>query len=105
MTTQFVENLINEKMIKNENEIIFTFYEIRVKHNLSEEEVDKFLALCKTRLECIDYKVYFTGAKFTYQNANRTVQDNELMVAINEREKEKNESNEAVFKRRNRIIK
>ena len=41
MTTQFVENLINEKMIKNENEIIFTFYELRVKHNLSEEEVDK----------------------------------------------------------------
>ena len=62
MTTQFVENLINEKMIKNENEIIFTFYELRVKHNLSEEEVDKFLALCKTRLEGIDYKVYFTGA-------------------------------------------
>ena len=51
MTTQFVENLINEKMIINENEIVFTFYELRVKHNLSEEQVDKFLALCKTRLE------------------------------------------------------
>ena len=84
MTTQFVENLINEKMIKNENEIIFTFYELRVKHNLSEEQVDEFLALCKTRLENLDYKVYFTGAKFTYQNANRTVQDNEFMIAIRE---------------------
>lgn len=105
MTTQFVENLINEKMIKNENEIIFTFYELRVKHNLSEEQVDEFLALCKTRLENLDYKVYFTGAKFTYNNASRTVQDNEFMIAIREREKEKNESNEAVFKRRNRIIK
>ena len=84
MTTQFVENLINEKMIINENEIIFTFYELRVKHNLSEEQVDEFLALCKTRLENLDYKVYFTGAKFTYQNANRTVQDNEFMIAIRE---------------------
>ena len=64
MTTQFVENLINEKMIKNENEIIFTFYELRVKHNLSEEEVDKFLALCKTRLEGINYKVYFNKFYF-----------------------------------------
>lgn len=84
MTTQFVENLINEKMIINENEIAFTFYELRVKHNLSEKQVDEFLALCKTRLENLDYQVYFTGAKFTYQNANRTVQDNELMVAIKE---------------------
>lgn len=105
MTTQFVENLINEKMIINENELVFTFYELRVKHNLSEEQVDEFLALCKTRLENLDYKVYFTGAKFTYNNASRTVQDNEFMIAIREREKEKNESNEAVFKRRNRIIK
>ena len=82
MTTQFVESLLNEKMIINENEIVFTYYELRVKHNLSEEQVDEFLALCKTRLENIDYKVYFTGAKFTYKNASRTVQDNELMVAI-----------------------
>lgn len=85
MTTQFVENLINEKMSINKNEIIFTFYELRVKNNLSEEQVDEFLALSKIRLENIDYNVYFTGAKFTYQNANRTVQDNELMVAIKER--------------------
>ena len=29
-----------------------------------------------------NYKVYFTGAKFEYENSNRTVQDNELMIAI-----------------------
>lgn len=84
MTTQFVENLINSKMNINQSEITFTFYELRVKHNLTEEQVDEFLALCKTRLEDLDYKVFFTGAKFTYKNANRTVQDNELMVAIKE---------------------
>lgn len=84
MTTQFIENLINSKMNINQNEIIFTFYELRVKHNLTEEQVDEFLALSKTRLENLDYKVFFTGAKFTYKNANRTVQDNELMVAIKE---------------------
>ena len=84
MTTQFVESLINSKMNINQNEIIFTFYELRVKHNLTEEQTDEFLALCKTRLENLDYRVFFTGAKFTYQNANRTVQDNEFMIAIRE---------------------
>lgn len=28
------------------------------------------------------YEVYFTEVKFIYKNANRTVQDNEFMVAI-----------------------
>ena len=63
MTTQFVESLINSKMNINQNEIIFTFYELRVKHNLTEEQTDEFLALCKTRLENLYYKVFFTGAK------------------------------------------
>ena len=30
------------------------------------------------------YKVYFTDDKFTYENADRTVQSNELMIAIKE---------------------
>ena len=82
MTTQFVENLIDEKMAINENEIIFTYYELRIKRNLSEEQVNEFLKLGKIKLENLEYNVYFTGAKFTYQNAKRTVQDNELMIAI-----------------------
>lgn len=84
MTTQFVEDYIQYKISKNENEIIYTFYELRVKNNLSEAEVDEFLRLNKIRLENLGYKVFFTGAKFVYQNANRTVQPNEFMVAIKE---------------------
>lgn len=84
MTIQFVEDYIQYKMNKNKNEIIYTFYELRVKNNLSEEDVDEFLRLNKIRLENLGYKVFFTGAKFVYQNANRTVQPNEFMVAIKE---------------------
>lgn len=84
MTTQFVSNLLNEKLAINENEIIFTFYELRVKHNLSELDTIEFLKLSRNKLQNDGYKVFFTGAKFVYQNANRTVQDNELMVAIKE---------------------
>lgn len=84
MTTQFVESLINSEMNINQNEIIFTFYELRVKYNLTEEQTDEFLALCKTRLENLYYKVFFTGAKFTYKEQKRIVKDNELLVAIKE---------------------
>ena len=87
MSIQFVEDYIQDKINKNENEIIYTFYELRVKNNLSEKEVDEFLKLNKIRLENLGYKVFFTGAKFVYQNANRTVQPNQFMVAIKENEK------------------
>lgn len=84
MTTQYVEEYLNYKMSQNENEIIYTFYELRVKSNLSQEEIDEFLRLNKIRLENLGYKVYPTGAKFIFQNANRTVQPNEYMIAIKE---------------------
>ena len=45
MDLQFVDNYINKKLEENENYIRYTFYELRIKNNLSEEEVDKFLAL------------------------------------------------------------
>ena len=82
MTTQYVEEYLNYKMSQNKSEIIYTFYELRIKNNLSEEEIDEFLRLNKIRLENLGYKVYFTGAKFVFQNATRTVQSNEYMIAI-----------------------
>lgn len=84
MTTQYVEEYLNYKISQNEYEIIYTFYELRVKNNLSEEEIDEFLRLNKIRLENLGYKVYFTGAKFVFKNANRIVQSNQYMIAIKE---------------------
>lgn len=82
MTIQYVEEYLNYKMSQNEKEIIYTFYELRVRNNLSEDEIDEFLRLNKIRLENLGYEVYFTGAKFLFQNADRTVQPNEYMIAI-----------------------
>ena len=82
MNIQFVDNYINKKLLENENYIRYTFYELRVKNNLSEDEVDKFLELNKNYLEKKGFQVFFTGARFTYENANRAVQPNELMIAI-----------------------
>ena len=82
MTLKFITDYIDEKIRKNENKVVFSFYEIRRKLDLSEEETDEFLKLSRTRLENLGYQVYFTGAKFTYNNTNMVVQPNELMVAI-----------------------
>ena len=84
MTTKFVTEYIDKKINENENFIRYTFYELRVKNNLSEEDVDEFLRINRDYFENKGYKVYFTNARFNYQNANRMVQPNELMIAIKE---------------------
>lgn len=84
MNTQFVEDYINLKMTIDESKIVFTFFELRVKNNLTEQQVNEFLRLSKIRLENLDYQVYFTGAKYTYKGEINKVEDNQLMVAIKE---------------------
>ena len=84
MTIEFIEKYLDNKLRENEEYIVCTFYDLRVKHNLSDEDVDKFLEWSRNKLQNMGYKVFFTGAKFVYQNANRTVQANELMIAIKE---------------------
>lgn len=85
MTMQEIAEYINNKIEQNENEIVITFYEIRVKMNLSEEEANYFLSLCRARFENLGYTVFVTGDKFVYANANRTVQSNQLIIAIKEK--------------------
>lgn len=86
MTDSFVINYINKKLAETSdiNYIRYTFYELRVKNNLSESDLDKFLEINKNYFENKGYNVYFTGARFTYKNANITVQPNEIMIAVKE---------------------
>lgn len=84
MTIQEITKYLDKKIKENENEIRITFFDVRVKHNLSESETDTFLTLCKNRLENLGYNVFFAGAKFTYKNIRRIVQSNELMIAVKE---------------------
>lgn len=79
---KLIESTLKIKMKNNPNYIRYSFYELRVKYNLSEEDTDRFLLLIRTKLENEGYNVYFTGAKFEYNNARMTVQDNEMMIAI-----------------------
>ena len=82
MTLDYITDNINKKISENENIIIYTFFELRVKENLSEAEMYHFLSLVKTRLENLDYKTYRTGQKYEYDHGNKVVKENELLVAV-----------------------
>lgn len=84
MTDMFVIKYIDNKLreVENPNFIRYTFYELRIKNNLTEEEVDRFLKINKDYFENKGYEVFFTGAKFIYKDMALTVQDNELMIAV-----------------------
>ena len=82
MTLEFITNNINEKIAQNQDILTFTFYELRVKHNLTEEETKRFLELSRIRLENLGYRTYTTGEKFEYADITNTVKENELMVAV-----------------------
>lgn len=85
MTTKFITEYLDKKMEENEDYIVCTFYDLRIKHNLSEEQIQVFLELAKTRLENLHYQVFFTGAKFNYRNTRKIVENNQYMVAIKEK--------------------
>ena len=73
---------LENKLKQNKNCVIFTFYELRVKLNLTNEETYIFLHLVSTKLENNNYKIYGTGQEYFYKEKKK-VEDNQLMVAIN----------------------
>lgn len=81
MTLQEIDNYIEKKIKQNKNQIIFTFYELRIKLNLSSEETYNFLHLASIKLENNNYKIYRTGQEYFYKRKLK-VEDNQLMIAI-----------------------
>ena len=79
---RFTISLIKSK--EKENEDYIRYSELKVKDNLSEEEIDEVLRISRDYFENKGYKVYFTNAEFEYQNAKRKVEINEYMIAFKE---------------------
>ena len=78
----FAINFIALKEEENENYIRYSYYELKVKYNCNEKEIDEILRISRDYFENKGYKVYFTNAEFEYQNTKRKVESNELMIAI-----------------------
>lgn len=45
-----IEQTFKDKLNENTDYIRYTFYELRVKYNLSEQDADRFLDLIRTKL-------------------------------------------------------
>lgn len=84
MNLKFIEQYINNKILENEEYVRITFYDLRVKNNLTIEEVENFIELARNKFENMGYKVYITDDKYEYKQAKMTVQLNEIMIAIKE---------------------
>lgn len=84
----YVEEFIADKIARNSKIVRYTYYELKIKLNLSEEGLDRFLKCSKIILEQLDYKVFFTGAKFKFENADRVVETNEFLIGIKDDENE-----------------
>lgn len=89
MNLQQIDLYIENKLRQNENYVIFTYYELRVKLNFSSEETLNFLHLVSTKLQNNNYKIYRTGQEYIYEGQNKKVEENQLLVAIKQR-REKN---------------
>lgn len=82
MTLEFIDNYLNSKLAENKEIIKFSFYEVRMKLNLSEEDSIIFLQLIAQKLMNTGYFVYKTGETYTYKGKTQEILDNELLVAI-----------------------
>ena len=80
----FIINFINkkEKASKNKNYIEYSYYELKVKANLSEKQIDEVLRVSRDYFENKNYNVFFTNAEFEYNGQKRKVETNDYMVAI-----------------------
>ena len=82
MTLEELDRDINNKISQNDEFVRYTYFELKVRQNLTEEEIDEVLRLARNKFENLGYKVYFTGAKYNYKGEEKVVESNEYLVAI-----------------------
>lgn len=87
MTLQDIRKSIDRKIEQNEELIRYTYFELRVKENRSNEDTKFFIQYAKVILENLGYSVYKTGQYYNYNNENKFLEENELLIAIKNKRK------------------
>lgn len=82
MTLDYITQYIDKKIYKNSDYIIVTFYELRIKENLSLDETDTFVHYSTLRLKNLGYTIYYTGENYIQDGKTKTVRSNILYIAI-----------------------
>lgn len=85
MTLQLLDEYLENKLKQNNELVIYSFYEVRIKQNLKVEESLNYLHLVAIKLENLGYKIYRTGQEYIYEGQNKKVEENQLLVAIKQR--------------------
>ncbi len=85
MTLEYITEYIDKKIYKNDKFITVTFYELRIKEDLSKEDTFVFLQMSKQRLANLGYKIYETGQRYVFEGKEKVVRSNVLYVAIKEK--------------------
>lgn len=73
---------IEKKIVENEKFLKYTYYELRVKENLTESEMYGYIGETIKELLKMKYEVYRTNQKYFIDNQEYIVKENELLVAI-----------------------
>ena len=85
MYIQFVDDYIEKKVEEDENYIICSYFELRVKYDKSEAEVYEILHLLRNKLTNMRYKIFNRGEDYLYYVKPNKVKENQFFVAIKER--------------------
>ena len=86
MTLEELDRDINNKISQNDEFVRYTYFELKVRQNFTEEEIDEVLRLARNKFENLGYKVYFTGAKYNYKGEEKVVESNEYLIAIKDKQ-------------------
>lgn len=84
MTLEYITEYIDRKIYKNDKLITVTFYELRIKEDLSKEDTFIFLKMSKQRLVNLGYKIYETGERYFFEGKEKLVRSNVLFIAVKE---------------------
>lgn len=84
MNLEYITEYIDKKIYKNDKFITVTFYELRIKEDLSKEDTFVFLQMSKQRLVNLGYKIYETGQRYDFEGKEKVVRSNVLFIAIKE---------------------
>ena len=82
MSLEEISKFIDNKIEQNYKKVVISFFELKVKRNLSDQELLSTTHLIATRLSNMGYNVYRTGQKYIYNKKEYIVESNEIIVAI-----------------------
>ncbi len=86
MTDEFVTNYLDNKIKLDEKYVRCSYFDLRVKNNLTQDEINEFYKMGKKYLEKNDYKVYSINEQYYFNGKMQIVQSNEIMIGIKNNE-------------------